>query len=81
MSGYNSTFQLTVDDMELIEEALRAHARELSMQKLVNPDANAERAKTNREIEENLRKGEALLGRLHDQKIFYRPKSDVYVSG
>ncbi len=81
MSDHNSTFQLTIDDMDLIEEALRAHGRELSLQKVVPSDGNVADAKANRVIEENLRKGEELLGRLHDQKIFYRPKTEVYVSG
>ena len=49
MSSYNRTFQLTIEDVDLIEE--------------------------------DMRKGEELLGRLHDQKIFYRPKKEVYVSG
>ena len=79
MSDHNSSFQLTIDDMDLIEEALRAHGRELSLQKVVGADGAAHEA--NSEIEESLRRGEDLLGRLHDQKIFYRPKTEVYVSG
>ena len=34
-----------------------------------------------RVVEEDQRKGEELLGRLHDQKVFYRPKTTTYVSG
>lgn len=79
MSDHNSTFQLTIDDMDLIEEALRALGRELSLQKLAAGDGTSDEAKG--QIEESLRRGEELLGRLHDQKIFYRPKTEVYVGG
>jgi hypothetical protein len=80
MSSYNRTFHLTIEDVDLIEEALRAHGRELSRQR-VRPGSSAADIQTNRVIEEDMRKGEELLGRLHDQKIFYRPKKEVYVSG
>jgi len=80
MSSYNRTFQLTIEDVDLIEEALRAHGRELSRQR-VRPGNSAADTQTNQMIEEDMRKGEELLGRLHDQKIFYRPKKEVYVSG
>jgi hypothetical protein len=80
MSSYNRTFQLTIEDVDLIEEALRAHGRELSRQR-VRPGNSAADTQTNQVIEEDMRKGEELLGRLHDQKIFYRPKKEVYVSG
>lgn len=80
MSSYNRTFQLTIEDVDLIEEALRAHGRELSRQR-VEPGNGAADIHANRVIEEDMRKGEELLGRLHDQKIFYRPKKEVYVSG
>jgi hypothetical protein len=32
-------------------------------------------------IEADQRENEELLGRLHNQKIFYRPKAQTYVSG
>ena len=62
MAKYNRTFDLSVEDMELIENALRTAARE--------PEAGV----CPREANE-------LLGRLHNQKVFYRPKGEVYVSG
>jgi len=34
-----------------------------------------------RVIELDQRQNEELLGRLHDQKIFYRPQAAVYVGG
>ena len=59
MPKYNKFFDLTPDDMELIETALRKAKREADI------DA--------REVSE-------LLGRLHNQKVFYRPEG-TYVGG
>ena len=55
----NTKFDLSPDDMELIEAALQK--------------TKAEDLSVSRRIHE-------LLGRLHNQKIFYRPKGP-YVSG
>lgn len=57
----NNRFELSVDDIERIETALRARQTE-------TPEQTEQR-----EINE-------LLGRLHNQKTFYRPKG-AYVSG
>lgn len=59
MPKYNRSFTLTLEDIDLIEAALRAAKRE--------PDAD-------------VRKLSDLLGRLHNQKIFYRPEG-TYISG
>lgn len=73
MPQYNDMFELSVDDMDLIEQALRlamnAHATDSV------DGANLQ------DSEETVRRIHDLLGRLHDQKIFYRPKSGVYVGG
>lgn len=58
----NLTFELSPQDMELIETAL------LAVQK-VDPPLRAEP-----------RAVQDLLGRLHNQKVFYRP-ADSYVGG
>lgn len=55
----NTQFELDVDDLDLIETALRKAKREADI------DA--------REVSE-------LLGRLHNQKEFFRPKG-TYVGG
>lgn len=57
----NEQFQLTVEDLEHIEYALR----------LRMTVANMEQKK---EINQ-------LLGKLHNQKNWYRSKSETYVSG
>lgn len=59
MPKYNRSFTLTLEDIDLIEAALRAAKNA--------PEADA-------------RKLADLLGRLHNQKIFYRPEG-TYVSG
>ena len=51
----NKKFELSVKDLELIEDALH-------------------RLEPTREVQE-------LLGRLHNQKNWYRPKNAIYVGG
>lgn len=81
MPSYNRTFDLTPDDIDLIEEALRARGRELCAMRRALSDENPAELDRIRVIEADQKAGEALLGRLHDQKIFYRPRRAVYVGG
>jgi len=81
MPRFNRSFDLTVADIDLIEEALRARGRELCQTRRALSDGNPADLESIRVIERDQRAGEDLLGRLHDQKIFYRPDADVYVSG
>jgi uncharacterized protein YfkK (UPF0435 family) len=74
MPSPNRTFTLSVEDLDLIETALRRKKRALNAARLegeIAPDA----------AEAELRDIHALLGRLHNQKTFYRPAQSVYVSG
>ena len=61
MAKYNTTFELSLEDMDLIEDALKKVA---ANENAVCPSSVQD-----------------LLGRLHNQKVFYRPKNGVYVSG
>ncbi|HEY9039962.1 MAG TPA: hypothetical protein VIN05_13580 [Roseovarius sp.] len=73
MTHYNPNIELTVADMDLIEDALRQAKRRLSMPE--GPETDAPIAgRSIREIDE-------LLGRLHNQKVFFRPSKKPYVSG
>ncbi len=81
MPKYNRTFELSVEDVDLIEEALRARGRELCQTRRALSDENPAHLESIGVIERDQRAGEELLGRLHDQKIFYRPKAAVYVGG
>ena len=81
MPRYNRQFDLSIADVEMIEEALRARGRELSRMRLALTEDNPAHLESIRVIENDQREGEELLGRLHDQKIFFRPQSEVYVGG
>ncbi len=75
MPQHNDMFELTVSDMELIETGLRSTLASLSHAQL----GETEEDQTGRE--DTVRRIQDLLGRLHDQKVFYRPKNAVYVGG
>ncbi len=79
--AYNRTFDLSIADVDLIEEALRARGRELSNMRMALSEDNPAHLESIRVIQNDLKTGEELLGRLHAQKIFYRPKAGVYVGG
>jgi hypothetical protein len=81
MPSYNRDFKLSVSDVDLIEEALRARGRELCRMRRALSDEDVANIEAIRVIEDDQRTGEELLGRLHDQKVFYRPNNTVYVSG
>lgn len=79
MPEFNTSFDLTVDDVELIEMALRKTKAVLS-----RPDLDAsleEGAGASEDREETLHRIADLLGRMHNQKVFYRPRDEVYVGG
>ena len=81
MPRYNRQFDLSIADVDMIEEALRARGRELSRMRLALSEENPAHLESIRVIEQDQRENEELLGRLHDQKIFYRPQASVYVGG
>ena len=70
MPKYNTNFELSVSDLDLIEDALRRTklAQTQADLKAGNSDSDA------RQIHE-------LLGKLHNQKTFYRPAKGTYVGG
>ncbi|SLN73999.1 hypothetical protein RUM8411_03947 [Ruegeria meonggei] len=75
MPKYNDMFELSVEDMDLIETALRGLAASQSQER---PEETAA-SKVFRES--TLRSVQDLLGKLHDQKVFFRPKDGVYLGG
>lgn len=68
----NTNFKLTVRDIEVIEQALRAKAGRRGL-------AIAE-GETSEQLREEMQEIQNLLGRIHSQKNFFRPKSN-YVGG
>jgi hypothetical protein len=61
MYTYNKKFELNVEDIEHIEQALRMACDQMDYEKT-------------KEIQK-------LLGKIHNQKWWYRPKNQTYVSG
>ena len=75
MSKHNRNFELTISDIDLIEAALQRTRDSLA-------DASQQvQGIAGHNREDSLRQIHDLLGRLHNQKIFYKPKDGVYVSG
>ena len=70
----NTSFELTVTDLDLIETALRTRKAGLS-RRLAEVEASDD------DLKRSLHDIHDLLGRLHNQKTFYRPKSGVYIGG
>ncbi|WP_104017677.1 hypothetical protein [Roseovarius nitratireducens] len=81
MPGYNETFELSVEDMDLIETALRQTKADLSARTLTDPVQHDKTADALPEADETLRRIHDLLGRLHNQKVFYRPRRGAYIGG
>lgn len=71
MPAYNDKFELDLGEMDLIEDALRQQVKALSLSRGDAADIDQER---------KLRAMKTLLGRLHNQKVFYRPKQG-YIGG
>ncbi|MEM6618681.1 MAG: hypothetical protein AAF761_06685 [Pseudomonadota bacterium] len=84
MTKYNTNFELSVEDLEIIETALRTQKRSLAdrrmrvMQTRAAPKTEEAALDT---LEVDLRTIHDLLGRLHNQKTFYRPGGIPYVGG
>ena len=65
----NNNFELTIRDVESIESALRAKAGRGGL-------AIAE-GTVSTQLHEEMREIQELLGRIHEQKVWYRPKGFV----
>jgi hypothetical protein len=79
----NTKFNLDVKDLELIEEALRKEMRRLNEQRLTLTQSTIKpvhKIDSVKEIDSATKEINNLLGKLHNQKNWYRPKED-YVSG
>lgn len=70
----NTKFDLTVEDIDIIEKALRAKAGRRGMKILTGQGDYVELKKETEQIMN-------LLGRIHDQKVWYRSRNKVYVGG
>ncbi|MEM1072910.1 MAG: hypothetical protein AAGI36_00545 [Pseudomonadota bacterium] len=81
MPRYNTSFELSLRDVDLIEEALRARGRELCEMRRALSDENPAHLESISVIESDQRENEELLGRLHNQKVFFRPLRQTYIGG
>lgn len=79
----NTTFNLSVDNIDLIEEALNfqlgrlLERRQTHTESTILPETELESVKY---IDYQISNVRELLGNIHNQKNWYRPKG-VYVSG
>ena len=85
MSKPNTEFDLGLRDIDLIEDAINlVIARRSSAMSALAEDTleNTTDMSAYREIRHEVAELRELLGRLHNQKNWYRPQTDaVYVSG
>ncbi len=84
MPAYNTQFELTVDDIELIEHALQLRKSELSLKRLELLNAPVTDTDALAALDATLSDTHDLQGRLHNQKVFFRPetvKETPYVGG
>jgi hypothetical protein len=85
MSKPNTEFNLGLRDIDLIEEALNLvlAKRSSTMSSIAgNSVENTTDMASYREIRNEVAELSELLGRLHNQKNWYRPQTEaVYVSG
>lgn len=81
---YNKNFQLNPNDIDIIENALRKEVNRLIVSKQTAIESTIqppENIASVREADSQIKIITELLGRLHNQKIWYHPKDKVYVSG
>lgn len=78
MPRYNENFELSVEDLDLIETALRQSKRDLAGKLVETDEADNEEIQ---QIDQSVRRIHDLLGRLHNQKVFYRPQEQPYIGG
>lgn len=72
--GYNSEFKINPDQLQMIEDALRAEIGRLASPR---PNYISERCSN----QEEAKKIRDLLGHLHNQKHWYYPKEETVPMG
>ena len=72
--SFNKNFKMGLGEIDIIEDSLRHRLNSLSKETI---ECNLDDVSVSGEIE-RIRN---VLGQLHNQKTWYRPKTSVYVSG
>ena len=85
MAKANTSFDLDVRDVELIENALNSVITKRSST-IINSASNSDTEQTEEncpvEIKGQISELRDLLGKLHNQKVWYRPKNRfAYIGG
>lgn len=79
----NSNFELSIKDVETIENCLNREINRLSQQKLTHIESTIvpeDQLDSVKNIDTNIKHIHRLLGKLHNQKVWYRPQKN-YISG
>lgn len=74
MTKPNFRFDLSLEDIDLIESCLSDQIRVLSERRWTHPNEHSE-------IDSRIKDIQELLGKIHNQKIWYRPRKKTYVGG
>jgi len=76
MSSYNTEFQLNIEELKTIEDSMIYRIKRLTTRRLtVKKDSSKEK------IDVEVKHIQELLGKIHNQKEWWRPKNKVYISG
>ena len=80
----NKNFTLDVDDLDIIETALQKELGRLTEARITHIESTitpAEELASVKDIDIKIKEIYTLLGKLHNQKVWYRPKNKTYVGG
>lgn len=80
----NTSFKLTVRDVEIIETSLRKTLSSLAEQRLMHVQSSIKpehEIKSVGFVDEAISEINTLLGRLHEQKEWFRPQGQLYIGG
>ena len=76
MSSYNTEFQLNIEELKTIEDSMLYRLKRLTTRRLtVKKDSSKQK------IDVEVKHIQELLGKIHNQKEWWRPKNKVYISG
>lgn len=81
---YNKQFNLNPTDIDIIEKALNKEIHRLSVSRQTVIESTikpAHEIDSVKQYDGEIKIIRELLGRLHNQKLWYHPKDKVYVSG
>ena len=74
--AYNRLFEIDLNEMRILESALQMKLSSLSKERYLLQESECSMA-----IDDEIKKIREFLGSIHNQKIWYRPKDKIYVSG